>query len=117
MGIHEIRKRLEQWHVEDFYKNSKSFKEYKSNIVPGEYYYILTWRLNLTLFGISEPIIQVKKFHTQTLSPEPLSDNPNADLQRLNGLLPTFDTEFLQKVDEVYGKHIDDINPPGFLNL
>lgn len=83
-------------------------------MVTGEYYYIISWRLSLTLFGIAEPIVQVKKFHTQTLAPDPLSDNPSADIHRLDKLLPAFDYEFLQKVDDAYSKRLEELNPDGF---
>lgn len=114
MVLQEIRNRLEQWRGEDIYNNSKSYKEFASRMVPGEYYYVISWRLSLMLFGIAEPIIQEKKFHTQTLAPEPISDNPNADLHRLNTLLPAFDNEFLQKVDEAYTRRLEELNPEGF---
>jgi hypothetical protein len=114
MTIKEIREKLEQWKADDIYKSSKSYKEYKSNMVAGEFFYVLSWRLSLNFIGIPEPIVQNKKFHTQTLAIEPLSDNPDADLHRLNRLLPAFDDEFLQKVDAAYGMRIEELNPPGF---
>ena len=114
MALQDVRNRLEQWKADDIYNNSKSYREFTSNMVPGEYHYILSWRLSLVLFGIAEPIMQVKKFHTQTLAFEPLSDNPNADIHRLNQLLPTFDNEFFQKVDDVYTKRLEELNPDGF---
>lgn len=114
MNIQEIRDRLDTWKANDFYSHSKSYRERQSNMVPGEFFYILSWRLNLSLYNIADPIVQTKHFHTQTLSPNPLSENPIVDLYRLNSLLPAFDNEFMQKVDDAYTKRLEELNPPGF---
>jgi hypothetical protein len=114
MALQEIRDKFGRWKADDIYRHSKSFREYQSNMVAGEYYYVLSWRLSLNFFGIAEPIVQTKTFHTQTLAPEPLSDNPDGDLHRLNQLLPMYDNEFLQKVEDAYTRRIQELNPDGF---
>lgn len=114
MALQDIQNKLREWKADDIYRHSKSLIEYRSKMVTGEYYFVLSWRLSLNLFGIAEPIIQSKTFHTQTLAQEPLSVNPNGDLHRLNQLLSIYDNEFFLKVEDAYTRRIQELNPDGF---
>lgn len=114
MTLQHVQNKLRQWKTDEIYLNSKSYKEHKSNMFHGEYIFVLTWRLDLRLWGISETILQTKLFQTQTLSKEPLSKNPDGDIYRLNQLLPKYDNDFIQTVEDAITKHLEDLNPNGF---
>lgn len=114
MNIQEIRDILIKWKEDEFDNNSKSFKEYPSPIVDGEYYFVLQRIQELNFPGKSKTVEAKRTFHTQTFAPTPLSDNPNGDRYRLNKLLQAFDNEYDQKFEEEISIIIKEINPEGF---
>jgi hypothetical protein len=114
MPIQEIRDKLKEWKSEQIYPDSKSFRELNSPIVPGEFYFILDQRTTINLGGHKKQVLIRRTFHTQTLSPEPLSQNPSSDLYILERLLPAFDNEFLQSVENEITSILQEINPDGF---
>jgi hypothetical protein len=114
MNIQEIRNILINWKEDEFYNKSKSFREYPSPIVDGEYYFVLQRIQKLNFPGKSKTVEAERTFHTQTLASVPLSDNPNADIYRLNKLLQAFDNEYDQKFEEEISIIIKEMNPEGF---
>lgn len=114
MSIHEIRAKLNEWRNEQVYPDSKRIREFNSPIVPGEYYFILEQSTIINLGGHRKQVSSRRTFHTQTLSPEPLSQNPTSDIYILERLLPAFDNDFLQNVENEISKILQEINPDGF---
>lgn len=114
MPIQEIRDRLIKWKSEEIYPNSKKYRELNSPIVTGEYYFILEQRTAVNLGGHRKEVSLNRTFHTQTLSPEPVSQNPDSDMYVLERLLHAFDDEFLQLVENKITEILQEINPDGF---
>jgi hypothetical protein len=114
MALQDLLDRLELWKTDEFYSGSKSYQYIESPIVPGEYYFKLRQKVKISM--ISPPIVlsSEKTFHTQTLSPEPMSDNIDGDIYRLNGLLPAFDEQFSASVEKEISIAIEKLNPQGF---
>ena len=86
----------------------------ESPVSKGEYFYKLEQVVKLNFPGVTKTVQLKKTFHTLTLAPEPITDNPVGDLHRLNQLLPVFDNEFYQLVEGQINQIIDEINPQGF---
>lgn len=116
MIAEQIRNSLETWKKDEIYLNSKNFKEHSSPIVPDELYFTLTQSHKITLLGNSKTVTLSQKFHTTTLSVDPISANPKADLYRLERILTSFDEDFIKQVEIEVSKMLQEINPDGFFS-
>lgn len=98
-----IKQTLDNWRAQKhFTYQQKEIAVGKSPIVEGE----VILRFTNTLHGFlckgqEIPIsLTSKAFHTTTLSPSPLSQNPSADKYRLEKILKEFDEQFDTLIDE-----------------
>jgi hypothetical protein len=112
IAIEAIREAINKWKSERrFTFENKQVHNYKSPIKDGEY--ILRFSNSVESFFCDKKQIKIslssRPFHTDTLSDNPLSDNPKGDKYRLEMLLSDFDNDFYSEVEIKLNDCIDNL--------
>jgi hypothetical protein len=74
----ELRQILNDWRNNHIYTDCASYRELPSPIANGETYFHLSYKLKIIFLGISEDIVMIQSYHTQTLKQLSEHDNTNA---------------------------------------
>lgn len=109
-GHQALQEAITNWKkIRRFTFENKQVHSFKSPISDGEF--ILTFSNSLRSFMCKDKTIDVTsdsgKFHTATLSDNPVSENFNGDKLRLEKFLEDFDNSFYTLVDQKLSECLD----------